>query len=50
VQDTTSSHTSLGLEYVDIPIAAAQEGNIRFTFFRTATDSWEGRDYLVAIR
>jgi glucoamylase len=50
VQDTASSNTVLGVEYVDIPIAAAQQGNIRFTFFRTATDSWEGRDYLVAIR
>ena len=49
VQDTASSNTVLGVEYVDIPIAAAQQGNIRFTFFRTATDSWEGRDYLVLV-
>jgi glucoamylase len=50
VKDTASSNTVLGVEYVDIPVAAEQQGNIRFTFFWTATDSWEGRDYLVAIR
>jgi len=50
VKDTASTSTSLGVEYVDIPVAAAQQGNIRFTFFLTATDSWEGRDYLVAVR
>jgi glucoamylase len=50
VKETPSSGTSLGVEYVDIPIAAAQQGDIRFTFFRAATDSWEGRDYQVAIR
>ncbi len=48
-KDTLSSNTVLGVEYVDIPIAAAQQGNIRFTFFRTGTDSWEGQDYGVAV-
>jgi len=50
LEDTPSNNTALGVEYVDIPVAAAQQGNIRFTFFWTATDSWEARDYLVAIR
>jgi glucoamylase len=53
VQDTQSSNTILGIEYADIPIAALQAdpwpANIRFTFFRTATESWEGRDYVVQI-
>jgi glucoamylase len=49
VTDTPSSMTSLGVEFVDIPIRAAQRAPIRFTFFWTNSDSWEGRDYLVSI-
>ena len=35
VKDTPSSPTMLGVEYVDIPILAAQRAPIRFTFFWT---------------
>jgi len=49
VKDTPSSATTLGVEFVDIPILAAQRAPIRFTFFWTASDSWEGRDYLVSV-
>ena len=49
VRDSVSIHTVLGVEYVDIPVASAQQGNIRFTFYWAASDSWEGRDYLVGI-
>ena len=45
VKDTPSSTTTLGVEFVDIPILAAQRAPIRFTFFWTASDHWEGRDY-----
>ncbi len=48
-QDTPSSTTTLGVEFVDIPIRAAQRAPIRFTFFWTASNSWEGRDYLVSV-
>lgn len=50
VKDTPSSNTALGIEFVDIPIAAAQRAPIRFTFFWTKSNSWEGRDYMVEIK
>jgi glucoamylase len=46
-QDTDSSETILGVEYVDIPTASGNR--IRFTFFWPASDSWEGRDYEVEV-
>jgi len=46
-QDTDSSSTILGVEYVDIPTASGNR--IRFTFFWPSTDSWEGRDYQVEV-
>jgi glucoamylase len=49
VKDTPSSATTLGVEFVDIPILAAQRTPIRFTFFWMARGSWEGRDYLVSV-
>jgi glucoamylase len=49
VKDTPSSATTLGVEFVDIPILAAQQAPIRFTFFWTASGHWEGRDYLVSV-
>ncbi len=49
VKDTPSSPTALGVEFVDIPIPPAQRAPIRFTFFWTASDHWEGRDYLVSV-
>jgi len=50
VKDTPSSATALGIEFVDIPIVAAQRPPIRFTFLWTKSNSWEGRDYMVAIK
>ena len=49
VKDTPSSTTTLGVEFVDVPIVAAQHAPIRFTFFWTASNSWEKRDYLVPV-
>jgi hypothetical protein len=40
----------LGIEFFDIPIAAGQKAPIRFTFFWTVSNSWEGRDYMVEVR
>jgi glucoamylase len=47
--DTDSNPTRLRIEYVDIPVAPAQEAPIRFTMQWTATEAWEGRDYEVAV-
>ncbi len=49
VKDTSSSGTTLGVEFVDLPILAAQSAPIRFTFFWAASGSWEGRDYMVSV-
>jgi len=49
VEDTPSSPTTLGVEFVDIPISGAQKAPIRFTFYWTLSNSWEGRDYLVTV-
>ncbi len=50
VEDTISSPTALGIEYVDIPIDSGQETSVRFTFFWTATRRWEERDYEIAVQ
>ena len=49
VEDTSSARTALGIDFVDVPIPAAQRRPIRFTFFWTNDSSWEGRDYVVEI-
>ncbi len=48
-EDTRSTATTLGVEFVDIPIPPIQRAPIRFTFFWTVADRWEGRDYTVAV-
>ncbi len=49
--DTVSTPTPIGFEYVDIDPAADAPGQapIRFTFRWRANDRWEGRDYAVEI-
>jgi len=49
VKDTASSSTKLGVDFVDIPILAAQQAPIRFTFLWIASNSWEGRDFQVSV-
>ncbi|MEB3829619.1 glycoside hydrolase family 15 protein [Phormidium sp. CCY1219] len=49
-QDSPSSPTRLGIEYVDIPISHTQEHPICFTFFWTQTQQWDNRNYRVAIQ
>jgi glucoamylase len=48
-KDTPSSTTSLGIDFADIPVLPGQRTAIRFTFFWTAQNRWEGRDYAVAV-
>ncbi len=47
--DTRSTTTALGIEYVDIAIAPSQWMPIRFTFFWTKPEQWEGRDHVVDV-
>jgi glucoamylase len=45
VKDTPSSATTLGVEFVDIPIPAAQQAPIRFTFFWTQAIPGKGATF-----
>ncbi len=47
--DTASTSTPLGFDYVDIDIGVGGTAPIRFTFNWRETREWEGRDYAVAI-
>jgi glucoamylase len=47
--DTDSSTTTLGLEYVDVPLAAGEAGTLTFTFYWPGRQQWEGRDYTVTV-
>jgi glucoamylase len=47
--DTVSTSTPIGFDYVDIDIGAGDTAPIRFTFEWRETNKWEGRDYAVAI-
>ena len=49
VHDNSSSSTALGIEFVDILVPDTQQVPIRFTFFWTAANRWEGRDYVVEV-
>jgi glucoamylase len=49
VQDTDSTPSGLGIYFVDIPVAKSQHAPIRFTFFWTDSERWEGRDYEVGV-
>lgn len=46
--DTPSVPTSLGVEYVDLPVPPDQRAPIRLAFGRET--GWEGRDYEVTLR
>jgi len=48
-QETPSSPTTLGVDYVDLDVPEAQRRALVFTFYWPGFDSWEGRDYTVAI-
>ncbi len=50
VHDTDANFTDLGIGFVDIPIGSSQVAPIRFTFFWTDEQRWEGREYEVTIR
>lgn len=51
VNDTPSTSTLIGAEFVDLPVPVGQQAPIRFTFFWTGENRWEGKDYqVVAIK
>jgi glucoamylase len=48
-QDTPSTGTVLGVEYVDLAVKQEQRVPLGFTFFWTGTERWEGRNYQVKV-
>lgn len=49
-QDTPATATALNIHFVDIPVHKDQSGSIRFTFYWTDEDRWEGKDYQTKIQ
>jgi glucoamylase len=49
-QDSRSSHTALGVYFVDIEVSTADRTPVRFTFRWDAEGKWEGIDYAVELR
>jgi glucoamylase len=49
-EDTRSTASGLGIEFVDLSVPAAQRGAVRFTFYWPASRRWEGRDFAVAMQ
>ncbi|MCL5069244.1 MAG: glycoside hydrolase family 15 protein, partial [Thaumarchaeota archaeon] len=47
--DTGSTKTSIGIEFVDIAVPKDQRDPIRFTFFWKSSSSWEGKDYSIDV-
>jgi glucoamylase len=51
VAEVTAADTALGLFVAELPTAALARGqSMQFTFYWTASSSWEGRDYEIRIR
>jgi glucoamylase len=48
--DTTSTSTALGIDYVDVSIAPDATDPLRFTFFWLNEKRWEQIDYMVSVR
>jgi glucoamylase len=48
-RDTSSIPTSLGLEYADIQVDAAQKAPLKFTFYWPLDNQWQGKDYAVEV-
>ena len=49
MRDTASTPTSIGIEYVDIQVAATQTAPIRFTFYWPQQSQWQGSDFAVEV-
>lgn len=48
-EEMPSRATVVGIEYVDIAVPLEQQPPIRFTFYWTGSERWEGRDYMVSV-
>lgn len=50
IHDSHAIATALGIYYVDIPTLPDQHAPIRFTFYWSDENRWEGRDYMVQVQ
>ena len=48
-EDTNSTPTSLGIEYVDIQTSLTQNSRVRFTFFWPRDNEWQGTNFEVEV-
>jgi glucoamylase len=49
-KDSAALATAIGVHYLDLPIPRGQRAPVRFTFYWTDRDRWEGRDFAVEIK
>jgi glucoamylase len=49
IHETSSTDTVIGEHFADIPVSPDQRAPIRFTFFWTKKERWEGTDFEVAM-
>jgi glucoamylase len=50
VFDSHSTHTAVGVDFVDIEVTTADRAPVRFTFYWKTREQWEGRNYAVELR
>ncbi|MEH2236828.1 hypothetical protein [Nostoc sp.] len=48
-EDTPSTSTKLGVNFVDISVSDHQQQPISFTFFWIESSKWEQRNYTVVV-
>jgi glucoamylase len=49
VQDSGSTPTSVGIEYVDINVKSSQAKPVRFTFYWPLDRQWQDKNYRVEV-
>jgi glucoamylase len=49
-QDSVSVDTGLVTHFAEISVSSQQKASVRFTFFWTGAQRWEGLDYEVEVR
>jgi glucoamylase len=47
--DTSSTPTSLGIEYADLQVPVTQNSPLRFTLFWPQDNQWQGQNYEVEV-
>ena len=49
ITTTPATQTSVGIGYVDVPVAPGQTAPVRFTFRWEDSGRWQGEDYAVEV-